>query len=130
MTKEPLESIASSLRKQSWILCVQSGALTILAIFLILVFSFGIYGQKRADEEARTVEVVVANTNLVSGALLARNNLGAMTMKRSKLKTKDYVDPSDAHVLFGHRLLKAVDYKEIITWANTDIVNTNETLQH
>jgi Flp pilus assembly protein CpaB len=90
---------------------------------------FIIYTYRSAEqsyEGSRTVEVVVAKTNLVAGAVLGYDNLGVKRFTQSKLQTKDYVIEDHGFVLIGHRINKPLEINEPLTWHNTDIVITNK----
>jgi DNA-directed RNA polymerase subunit RPC12/RpoP len=120
-TTESLESIASTFRKLVLILSVPCG---VFSLFLVFIMIFIIYSERIANNENR-VEVVVANTNLVTGVEMSRANLGSKKFRSSYMKTQDYVAVKDAKVVFGHRILAPVGFGEPITWHNTDIVVTN-----
>ncbi len=118
-------SIAASFRKLILILAVPS---IVFSVFLIFMMGYIIYIERRSDqsnEELRTVEVVVAKTNLVAGAVLGYDNLGVKRFTQSKLQTRDYVIEDHGYILIGHRINKPLEIKEPITWHNTDIVITN-----
>ncbi len=122
-------SIASSFRKLIVILAVPS---VVFSIFLIFLMGFIVYLSRiggRSYEDARTVEVVVAKTNLVAGVVLGYDNLGARQFTQSQLQTKDFVIEDQCTVLFGHHIKKPVVKGEPITWHNTDIVITNKVSQ-
>ena len=118
-------SIASSLRKLILILAIPS---IVFSVFLIFMMGFMIYSSRsydQAKEDSRTIEVVVAKTNLVAGAVLGYDNLGLKRFTQSKLQTKDYIIEDHAYVVIGYRLKKPLEINEPLTWHNTDIVITN-----
>ena len=119
-------SIASSLRKLILILAVPS---IVFSVFLVFMMGFMIYGSRSVEqsyEASRTVEVVVAKTNIVAGAVLGYDNLGVKRFTQSRLQTKDYIIEDHAYVVIGHRLRKPIEMNEPLTWHNTDIVFTNK----
>ena len=124
--EETKTSIASSLRKLILILAVPS---IVFSIFLIFLMGFIIYTYHFADqsyEGSRTVEVVVAKTNIVAGAVLGYDNLGVKRFTQSSLQTKDYIIEDHAYVVIGYRIKKPLEINEPLTWHNTDIVITNK----
>ena len=76
-------------------------------------------------DESETTRVVVATTNLLTGAVLTTNNLASKRFPDSDLKTDDWVSPIDADILLGHRILKPINRSQVVEWHNTDIVITN-----
>jgi hypothetical protein len=124
--EETKTSIATSFRKLILILAVPS---IVFSIFLIFLMGFIIYTYHFADqsyEGSRTVEVVVAKTNIVAGAVLGYDNLGVKRFTQSRLQTKDYVIEDHGYILVGHRIKKPLEINDPLTWHNTDIVLTNK----
>jgi SAF domain len=129
MSNPDTTSIASSFRKLIVILAIPS---IVFSVFLVFMMGFMIYGARSVEESnegSRTVEVVVAKTNLVAGAVLGYDNLGVKRFTQSKLQTRDYVIEDHGYLLIGHRINKPLEIKEPITWHNTDIVITNKVSQ-
>lgn len=119
-------SIATSFRKLILILAIPS---IVFSTFLIFLMGFIIYTYHFADqsyEGSRTVEVVVAKTNIVAGAVLGYDNLGVKRFTQSRLQTKDYVIEDHGYILVGHRIKKPLEINDPLTWHNTDIVLTNK----
>jgi SAF domain len=126
MSNPDTTSIATSLRKLILILAVPS---IVFSVFLIFLMGFIIYTYRSAEqsyEDSRTVEVVVAKTNIVAGAVLGYDNLGVKRFTQSKLQTKDYIIEDHAYVVMGYRVKKPLEINEPLTWHNTDIVITNK----
>jgi hypothetical protein len=123
-TTDQTASIATSFRRLVLILSVPSG---VFSLFLVFIMAFMIYAERDVRHTSDKVEIVVAKTNLVAGAVMSRDNLGTGTFRSSSLKTQDYVAVKDAKVILGHQLTKPVGFGEPITWHNTDIVITNKT---
>jgi hypothetical protein len=119
-------SIDASLRKLILILAVPS---IVFSVFLIFIMGFIIYRSRSAGqsyENSRTVEIVVAKTNIVAGAVLGYDNLGVKRFTQSSLQTKDYIIEDHAYVVIGYRIKKPLEFNEPLTWHNTDIVITNK----
>jgi hypothetical protein len=126
MSNPDTASIATSFRKLIIILAIPS---IVFSVFLVFMMGFMLYGLRSVDESyeaSRTVEVVVAKTNLVAGAVLGYENLGVKRFTQSKLQTKDYIIEDHAYVVMGYRVKKPLEINEPLTWHNTDIVNTNK----
>ena len=119
--KQPLESIATSVRCLIWIVAVPS---VVFSAFLVVMTYMAVDAFLEA-EESDTTRVVVAKTNLVAGTILTTNNLASKRFLESNLETTDYVCPGDADVLLGHGILDPLEQGEPIEWHNTDIVITN-----
>jgi|GEM_PF-6317814 len=122
-------SIASSLRKLILILAVPSIVFSVFLVFLMGFMIYGLRSTEQSDEASRTVEVVVAKTNIVAGAVLGYDNLGVKRFTLSRLQTKDYIIEDHGYVLVGHRIKKPLEINEPLTWHNTDIVITNKVSQ-
>jgi len=126
MTNPDTASIATSFRKLIIILAIPS---IVFSIFLVFLMGFITYTSLRtleSYEDERTVEVVVASTNLIAGAVLGYDNLGVKRFTQSKLQTKDYIIEDHAYVVMGYRIKKPLEINEPLTWHNTDIVITNK----
>ena len=115
--REPIESIALSLKVLLWIVGVPAVLFSGLVVWMVWDV-FGDMGEPRYT-------VVVAKTNLVAGAVLTTNNLASDELTCSELQTNDYVRRRNANILLGHQVLSAVERGELIEWRNTDIVITN-----
>ena len=118
-----IESIAVSMRRLVWMLSIPSFVLSTLGC----IFGYIIYVET-ADVKAinNKIEVVVAKTNMVSGAIMSRSNLGLCTYSRFKLKDMNYISRDEYRVLLGHRVLNSVGYGDPIEWQNTSIIITND----
>ncbi len=129
MTQEKMiESIAVSMRRLLWMLAIPSIVLSILGCILGYVL-YAEMANVKSTENYNIIEVVVAKTNMVSGAIMSRNNLGTCIYSRSKLKDMNYVSQGEYKVLLGHRVLTSVGYGDPIVWENTSIIITNDVSQ-
>jgi len=118
MKRQPVESIALSLKIIVWIVAVP-------AILITILLSLEIWSEASYLVDDTTC-VVVAKTDLTVGIMLSTNNLARHRFDDSKLETDDYVCYGDASVLFGHKLIADIKRGEPIEWHSTDIVITNQ----
>ena len=123
MKGDPLESIASSVRAFVWLVAIASLAFSVLSVSgtYIGIATFRDYKDSRA-----TTRVMAAAEALDAGATLTTNNMGTRKVFDSEMKRyPDWVRPSDADILLGHRILTPIKRLEPIQWRDTDLVSTN-----
>ena len=117
MKKPPIEIIARYIKVIAWLLLLPSILVSILLIEAVF---------DSHSHHSCTTSVTVAATNLEVGVIMTSNNIAYKSMLKSTLPSSDYVCSSDGVVLFGHKIVKAVEYGKPINWRNTDIVLTNQ----
>jgi len=118
MKRQPVESIALSLKILLWIAGVP-------AVLITILLALAIWDELDSQSEDTTC-AVVAKTDLVAGTTLTTNNLARHRFRDSELATDDYVCRGDAKVLLGHKLITDIKRGEPIKWHSTDIVITNQ----
>ncbi|MCX7010094.1 MAG: hypothetical protein NTY53_23125, partial [Kiritimatiellaeota bacterium] len=95
------------------------GGFLLGVIVTVAAMKFGAYflGSPQNDEI-----VVAATSSMPVGTILGYDNLGKRTVHGSQLP-KDYIQPDEVSSLIGHKLIKTVEEKQVLTWRDVDAPN-------